>query len=61
MLVGENCENDRYIKLLSRGGLKIPSDPLSQYVCDGFAILDSSMQIINESGLSARDAEEYLL
>ena len=61
LLMGESCDNDRYVKLLSRGGLKIPSNQLSHYVCDAFAILDATIDIINDSGFTARNAAEFIL
>ena len=35
-----DLENDYYLKLLSRGGLFVPSRQLSDFVCGCFAILD---------------------
>jgi hypothetical protein len=35
-----DLDNDSYLKLLSRGGLFVPSRQLADFVCSGFAILD---------------------
>ena len=35
-----DLENDSYLKLLSRGGLFVPSRQLADFVCGCFAILD---------------------
>ena len=48
LLFGEESVESKYLHLLSRGGLKVPSESLSNYVCHGFAILDASSQIIKK-------------
>ena len=48
----------KYIPLLSRGGLKVPSDELSDYVSQGFAILDATSEIICNSSLAGRTADD---
>ena len=35
-----DLENDSYLKLLSRGGLLVPSRQLADFACGCFAILD---------------------
>jgi len=60
------CDQDgtnasAYLTTLSRGGLKIPSRNLSDWVAQGFAYLDACSDIIRESGVSARKAGEYIL
>ena len=61
MLVGGRCENDKYLNLLSRGGLKTPSQNLCTYVCNSFAILDASSTVISDSVIPVREAAEYIL
>ena len=61
LLFSEKSVGGKYIELLSRGGLKVPSEHLSIYVSHGFAILDASLTLINNSDLPARvDAEHTL-
>jgi hypothetical protein len=40
-LLNENGEGDAYHSKLSRGGLKVASDALKNYVASAFAILDA--------------------
>ena len=61
MLLGNHCTNDSYVKRLSRGGLKVPSNELSSYVSKAFAILDASTAIVYTSNLTARDGAEFVL
>ena len=48
-------------KFLSRGGLKIPSTNLVNYVCTAFAILEFVDDLITKSGLPVRKAAEHVL
>ena len=62
--VGEIKEDDAdsgYLKIISRGGLTVPSYSLSNYVCETFALLDYFNEIINKSDIPARTAREYTL
>lgn len=52
----KNQLNTEYIGVLSRGGLKNPSLPLSIAVSQAFAILDASSTAIRKSGVPARKA-----
>ena len=61
LLVGESCENDRYLNMLSRGGLKTPSLSLFTYICNSFAVLDVSAEAIFRSGIPIRQGAEYIL
>ena len=48
-LLNEDSEGDAYHLELSRGGLKIASDALQNYVASAFAILDASESAIRSS------------
>ena len=50
-----------YIQTLSRGGLKIPSLNLANYVCSAFAMLDFLFGIIIESGIPMLKAARSVL
>ena len=50
-----------YLYKLSRGGLTVPSPHLLQYVAKSFAILDTTAEVIRNSGLRERDAAKYAL
>ena len=50
-----------YIKILSRGGLTVPSLNLENYVSTAFAILDFSYGAISKYGLPSRLAAETVL
>ena len=50
-----------YIQTLSRGGLKIPSLNLANYVCSAFAMLEFLFGIITESGIPMLKAAESVL
>ena len=50
-----------HIQTLSRGGLKIPSLNLANYVCPAFAMLDFLFGIITESGIPMLKAAESVL
>lgn len=60
-LVADHSEGDNYHQLLSRGGLKVPSQGLSEFVASGFAILDACSTIVRNSPLTARRAGEFIL
>ena len=60
LLTGSN-DDAHYINHLSRGGLKVPSTGLSNYVAHGFAILHAASEFIRNSDLSSRVAGEELL
>lgn len=60
-LVAGHSEGDNYHQLLSRGGLKVPSEALGDFVASGFAVLDACRTIIRNSPLAARKAGEYIL
>ena len=42
-----------YLKIISRGGLTVPSYSLSNYVCEAFALLDYFNEIISKSDIPA--------
>ena len=56
----DNPDHD-YIRILSRGGLTIPSVNFTEYVCSAFAILEYAENIISSSKLSARAAAKVIL
>ena len=63
-LIGNKSDDNddhKYIKILSRGGLTIPSPNLTEYVCNAFAILDICEQTIINSELPERDAAQQTL
>ena len=49
------------LKIISRGGLTVPSYSLSNYVCKAFSQIDYFNEIINKSDIQARTACEYTL
>ena len=62
--IGEIKEDDAdsaYLKIISRGGLTVPSYSLSNYLCETFALLDYFNEIINKSDIPARTACKYTL
>ena len=62
MPLGEIREDDTdsaYLKIMSRGGLTVPSYSLSNYVCEAFAVLDYFNEIINKPDIATRIACEY--
>ena len=62
--VGEIKEDDAdsaYLKIISRGGLTVPSYSLQNYVCEAFTLLDYFNEIISKSDIPARAACEYTL
>ena len=50
-----------YVEMLSRGGLTIPSNDLTSYVCMAFAILDDVSDVIIKSDLPVRKAANRVL
>ena len=50
-----------FVQILSRGGLKIPSTNLVNYLCTAFAILEFLDDLITKSGLPVRKAAEHVL
>ena len=55
------CPDDGYIKLMSRGGLIVPSSALSDTVATSFSILDHFSSDIQRCSLNSREAAEYIL
>ena len=53
--------NTEYIGILSRGGLKNPSLPMSNAVSQAFAILDATSETIKNSEVPARKARIRIL
>ena len=47
-LCGSEVEKNSYLKILSRGGLKIPSAVLKDYVAFGFATLDLTDALLQQ-------------
>ena len=60
-LLQGTCDDSSYLKILSRGGLKSPSQPLSDYVSQCFALLDATFDEIQRSFLPARVFAEQIL
>ena len=58
---GDKNPDFSYIQILSRGGLKIPSTNLVNYLCTAFAILEFLDDLITKSGLPVRKAAEHVL
>lgn len=56
-----SSQPDNYLSKLSRGGLQVPSEGLSAFVSQGFALLDASSSIIQASPLPSRYAAEKVL
>lgn len=56
-----SANQDNYLSKLSRGGLQVPSEGLSAFVSQGFALLDASSSIIQSSPLPSRYAAENVL
>ena len=53
-------ESDSYLKLLSRGGLFVPSRQLADFVCGSFAILDFLEKEIVLPGMPVAKAATYI-
>ena len=51
----ENTDHE-YLITLNRGGLTVPSSSLVNYVCDAFAVLSATENVLNRSKLTARNA-----
>ena len=61
-LVGLNDETQQsFLSLMSRGGLVVPSEDLSTFVAQRFALLDACSEIIRTSGLSSRKASLFII
>ena len=60
-LLSENSEGDAYHSELSRGGLKVASDALQNYVASAFAILGACETAITKSEVPSRIAGEHML
>ena len=58
---GDENPDFSYVQILSRGGLKIPSTNLVNYVCTAFAILGFADELITKSGLPVRKVVEHVL
>ena len=57
----ENPDHE-YLIILNRGGLTIPSPNLVNYVCDTFAVLSATENVlINQSKLTSRNAAKEAL
>ena len=56
----ENPDHE-YLITLNRGGLTIPSSNLVNYVCDAFAVLSATENVLNRSKLTARNAAKEAL
>ena len=59
--MSDENEDHAYVRILSRGGLTIPSPSLTKYVCEAFAILDICEDTITRSELPAREGAERTL
>ena len=59
-LIGE-CADDDYIKLLTRGGLLVPSQDLSDAVATCFALLEEFGDEIRKCALNTRVVAEHVL
>ena len=60
-LLVEESEDDKYIQLMSRGGLQFPSQALCDYVCSSFAVLDAINLTLMKYPLKARFAAEIAI
>jgi len=61
-LIDEDTSNgNNYHKVLSRGGLKVPTKAFSECVAHGFAILDASSTAIQKSAMPSRYAAQSVL
>ena len=60
-LVDSDASSTNYHNLLSRGGLKIGSVALKNYVASCFATLDACETVICKSNIPARHVAEYIL
>lgn len=58
---GISPQQDNYLSKLSRGGLLVPSESLSAFVSQGFALLDVSYSTIQSSSLPSKYAAEKVL
>ena len=56
----ENPDHE-YLITLNRGGLTVPSSSLVNYVCDAFAVLSATENVLNRSKLTARHAAKEAL
>ena len=59
--LSEDNEDHNYIRILSRGGLTIPSVSLTDYVCSAFSVLSLAESTIIKSSLRSRRAAEITL
>ena len=62
--VGEIKEDDAdsaYLRIISKGGLTVPSYSLSNHVCKAFALINYFNEIINKSDILARTSFKYTL
>lgn len=50
-----------YTNLLSRGGLKLPTQSLADYVCISFAKLDLAYEFLQKASNNIRNASEHVL
>ena len=60
-MISDDNEDHAYINILTRGGLTVPSQSLTEYVCIAFAILDICEATITQSKLKERDGAEASL
>ena len=58
---GDENPDFSYVQILSRGGLKIPSTNLVNYVCTVFAILEFMDDLITKSSLPVHKVAERVL
>ena len=56
----DNPDHD-YIRVLNRGGLTVPSDHFTEYVCCAFSILEHTESVITSSKLTTRRAATVVL
>ena len=63
MLLGsdEDCSNNHYLMILSRGGLTVPCPRLAEFVNNVFAILDflDEKKLLERYSMAIRDVAEY--
>ena len=60
-LFSDHSEGDEYHQMLSRGGLKVASQGLSNFVANAFAILDACSASIKTCSVPVRKAGEFIL
>ena len=62
VVIRRQKHGNKYLNVLSRGGLIVPSPALADFSCNGFAVLDYVDAIIQRySRVSVREAGQYVI